>query len=224
MTDLLSYNKTLIPDKSILKMSYLKFLLTIIQSQEKFSKINLMEELKKILDYITHENVEIQYLTQKEELLTIDDFRIVIKINTKIFTESDFENIREIILEQNNMSIDYINEYIPELEQALSFIYKSFNSGNLHEQILSYCAYIKKCITDDCIKNLTYYQYFKSMERVSLLSNYEIMQPLVASGQVEFKRGKLDHWLSHISKKGRYSDILIKKEDFTKDNEFFKEK
>lgn len=222
MTVLLSYNKMAIPDKTILKMSYLKFLLIVVQSDKVYKDVKLVEELKKLLEYITHEIVDIQFLSKKEELLNVEDFRIVIKINETIFTENDFENIREIILEQNNMPIEYINEYIPDLEKALSFHYKSFNSGNFEEQLFSYCAYVKKCITDNCIQELTYYQYFKSMERVSLLSNYEIMQPLVSSGQVEFKKGKLEHWLSHVPKRGRYSDILIAKEEFVKESDIFK--
>jgi hypothetical protein len=225
MSSLLTYNQMSIANKEILKMSYLKFMLHVMQSQEYNKDVQILDKLKELLKYITRCNcLEILYMSHFDtwnDIKNMNDFRIIIKIKDKQFDENDFNNIREIILEQNDISIDYVNEFDPTLEESLIIFYKSFESATFEEQQFSFCAYMKILITSVEFKSLTFYQFKKHMERIHLLLNYELLHPLVSSGQISFKTGKLESWISHIPNKSRYSDILIEKGKFEKDNEIF---
>ena len=130
--------KNYIPDRAVLRMSYLKFLFYVIQ--QAYEDINLIEDLATFLQEVTKsENVEIRY----KELDGIEDpfeklsFRI--SIYEAYFNEQEFDDIREIILEQNGSSLDYIESYNPDLEKRLEFMNNSV-SLDLKDEIYTFCA------------------------------------------------------------------------------------
>ena len=108
------YNKLLaypqiavsLENPKVYKMSYLKFLVYILPyimgpnpANESFK-----EELKELLAHITQidiENIEISVRNQDAQL---EGFIMTLYIDEEIFTESDFSNIRDIILRQNGSS------------------------------------------------------------------------------------------------------------------------
>ena len=217
---MLSFNKNTTTDVNIVKMSYLKYLLICVQYS--FADINIGEKLQEILSFITKTNVIILYKRAEDDDEYFSKTSFSIKFDDIELDEWKFEKIREIILEQNGVSIKYLDEYDKTLEESLRFVYRNSNMANHEEQIFAYCIYMKMSIQE--VENtVTFYQFGKIMDRIRLMVNFETMKPLEVSGQISFKYGKtIDDWLSHIPKRGRYDDILVKQESFVENNDIFK--
>lgn len=139
------------------------------------------------------------------------------KVKNIVLTESDFDNIREILLEQNGSSLDFVNQYDPELEEKLVIYRKKNESATLEEQIFSFCAVMKKLPEE--IMELSFYQFNKIYKRLGILSDYKTYKGLESSGQIKFKRHTILHWSDHVKERNRYDEILITKEAFEQ-NEF----
>lgn len=239
-----------VPDKDIIKMSMLKFILYIYQpqinlqlSQNNQSKINAEKDIIDLFKFIIKpkkgviKEIHFSYLLRNPNDNIINNYcDLNFKINVEIhiiieiihqeiieviFTEQDFEDIREILLEQNGISLDYINQYDPSLEDNLIFFQKTMQPATFEEQIFSFGEVMKKHTREIC-ETYTFYQYKKYIDRRNIRKNYEMFKPLEQSGQISIKNGTIEHWLSHLPDKGRYDDILVKKEDYVRDNDIFK--
>lgn len=242
---LFTFNKDQIRDKNIAKMSYLKFLICILPY---VYKCDIRSLLIKFLSHITRcDQIEItdnvsdddkQAIVDLMEMMSddqLDDInfhyefytleqlnklRFFITIDGMRFNESDFEVIREIILKQYDLDLDYIRSFDETLEENLKILRKS-NDITFEEQVFSLSAVMKLPVYE--IKNqFTIYQFNKTIERLHLVEDYEAFKGLESAGFIKLKKGEIAHWLSHVPKKGRYADLLIKKEDFIKDSDIFK--
>jgi len=210
-----AYPKNYIPDKNILKMSYLKFLLYIVQRG--VDAEDKGKELLKLLKYLFREDdIEFNY----KEIKDSDDFDIVIKTGDVSITESDFEDIRAISLEQNGLSLEYVESYNPELEDKLAFINKDAPNVNFADEVFTFCSMMKKTLPE--IENYTIYQFRNQMEKLITLHDYDVYRPLEVSGQISIKGGQIKHYLYNSKKSsGRYDSVLISKDEFVKKGEVF---
>jgi hypothetical protein len=193
--------------KRLFKMSYLKFIL-----QEIFVPVEMIE---KYFKYATkQENVKIEVWKQgEEEIVSLDDAILVLNINETKFSEEEFEILREIILEQNGMDIDYINQYKPDLEESLEWNQKEYPL-TFNDQIFTCASLYKKTPTE--IGEWTAYQLSDLFDRAIIGKQYDIYEPLLVSGQITMKSGKLQSYLYHKQKKDRYESILMPLEEFDK--------
>lgn len=212
----MSIPKNYIPDKTILKMSHLKFLIYVVQkmSDDFGLQENFKEDLIKLLSYVTKKNVSIDHeLSDDGNANIFDKIKISILIDDIKFSEFEFDNIREIILEQNGSSIEYVESYIPDLEKKLGSINRE-DPMDYNDEIFSFRALTGMKLGD--IGDLTLFQFKHIFEREILLKEYELFKPLEISGQIKSKNGKqlFKHYLSHISKKGRYDSILTSEKEF----------
>jgi hypothetical protein len=193
--------------KRLFKMSYLKFIL-----QEIFVPV---ESIEKYFKYCTRqENVKMEVWQKAEgEVTSLDDVDIGLNINETKFSEEEFENLREIILEQNGSDIDYINQYNPDLESSLLWTQKEYPL-TFNDQIFTCASLYKKTPTE--IGEWTIYQLSDLFDRAIVGKQYDIYEPLIASGKVTMKSGKLQSYLYHKQKKDRYDSILMPLEEFGK--------
>lgn len=216
----LSYNKNSIADINILKMSYLKFFVLYLANGYKDGDAGV--KLQEILSYITKTNVILMY---KQKSGSNDEYgsniEFYITFNDIEIDEWEFENVREILLEQNGMTMAFVNAYDASLEEHLKFVHRNNTSGTFEEQIFSYCAYMRLPV-DIVEETHTFYQFNKMMSRIRILLNFELYKPLEASGQISIKNGEVEDWLSHLPERGRYDDILVKRETFVQNNDLFK--
>lgn len=237
--------KEQIQDSNIAKMSYLKFIICILSQ---LYQSNTVRELLDFLKIITKsDSIMILDNQSDEDKEAISDFlfllsgqdcikddvhyefytldqlkklKFYIKINDKQFGEQDFEVIREIILKQHNLDLDYIRQYDPTLEENLKVLYKG-NAATFEEQVFSLGAVMHLPFYE--IKDrYTIYQFHKTIERLKIAEDYQILKGLESAGFIKYKKGDVPHWLSHVPKKGRYDDLLISKETFIKENDIFK--
>jgi hypothetical protein len=212
--------KNSIPDKDILKMSYLYFLMTVVASmKERKSEDELENNLKELLSHITRKEVNIEYKITKFK--SEDKINYILKIGNVAISEEEFDDIREIVLKQSGFSIEYVNEYNPELERKMSLIPSPIENMTLSDQIFSFCVLTGKNPLE--IADYTIYQMQGMMERIVILMDYKLYKPLEASGQITIKgNNEIKHYLSHLGKKGRYDSILVKKDTYVEQDDLFK--
>ena len=210
--------KNYIPSVDVLKSSYLKFLIYVLSDAFGSDGREVVESLIDMLSYIfkvekSLVNVLYRKLDDSQGLSSIE---LRIKVGDLEFTEDDFDNIREIVLEQNNNSIEYIESYNPELEPSLAFMNRNNEDMDLKDQIFTFCALTKISLNE--IKNYTIYQFSNLIERVMVLKEYDLYKPLVVSGQITVKDGEIKHYLYHSRKGGRYDSIMVNPDTFMEKN------
>jgi len=195
----LTINKNKIPDVEIIKMSYLLFLFVISHKEPEF-----LEMLFKILNMV---------LKDQEFTLGFENEQLIFKVNDIIITDYEFDNIRDIILKQNLLSIEQILD--PQLEKRLKeaeeFMSNKNKSASLEERIVAY-----HCVSGmkyEDIEQLTIYQFNKGLERMQLIKNFEVYTyPLLKGGSGD----KIQDWLIHIEERGKYDHLLISESEFGK--------
>jgi len=213
--ELFCYPKNFIPDKIIFKMSYLKYLLYVLSGWYGKTPSEIGNNLKDFLEYITKKD-KIEILVNKES----DDH--IINIGDVELNEFDFENIREIVLEQNGLSVDYIEEYNIELEEKLK-AFQNNDDPNFDDEIFLFCSILNKTLFE--IKNYTLYQFKYQFKKMVSLIEYKSFKPLELSGQIYSKnKGEeiIKHYLRHNEKLGRYDSILVSREKYTQTSDIFK--
>ena len=226
MLQLLSYSKNAVSDIRVIHMSYLKFKLFMIQIKESGWQIqDNVSLLLSLLSYVTKTKLDfkdINFKLKNNPPKNLDDYQdIQITINNVSFNQSDFETIRQIILEQNGVSLKVINQYDPSLEEKLVFMQKGIEALDFDEEVFAFSIYMKLSLNE--VRKYTFYQFKKSMERIQLKDQDDKFKPLEVSGQISFKDGShIPSWLSHVTEKGRYDSILVDKDKFIKENDFMK--
>jgi hypothetical protein len=220
---LLCYPKNHIPDKDILKMSYLKFLIFVISKNNKISEDTIRFKIVELLRLITREiNIDIEWVWQdlKKRGTNMGVFKI--SINDVELSENDFDIIREIVLAQNNIRLEYIEEYNPELEKKMHIAKDYDNIPNFEEEIFIFCAMAGVLVSE--IKDYTLYQFKSHLSRLYSLIEYKSFKPLEISGQISSKSGAeiIKHYFTHNKRTGRYDSILIEKQKYIETGDIFK--
>lgn len=219
------YPKDYVPEKTILKMSYLKYLLFAVQYSIDTNGNQIQSWLTELLKYVTKsENISFRLTTLN---IPVDDIiqktGIILKINDIEFNEQEFDVIRAIILEQNGLSVEYIEEFNPQLEEYLSFLNRKFSDVTFEDEIFVFCCLMGKTVNE--LENYTLYQFRKHLDRLMMTFNYQIYSPLEISGQIKAKNGGeiVKHYLAHIDRKSRYSEVLIEKDMFMSNHKEFED-
>lgn len=201
--NLMAYPKNFGATKEIFKMSFIKFMVLAVSDGEEIRK-----KLEDFLSHITKRKVDIgTFKKTTMDVMTIDDIIVKLKFDDIEISEWEFEEIREIILEQNGLSIEYVHEYHPEMEENLHSLHKG-QPTDLSDQVSMLVA--AKGLSIFEIGNYTL-KFFKTiLERIIVKENYDLYQPLIASGAVKLKSGEIKNWMYHSEEsKGRYGDILV---------------
>ncbi len=221
-------------DIHIIKMSYLKFILFFVALKRTmnsgktddisfFNNIGVvLKEFQEFLSLITHNKDVTIDCGWNFDVEKIREQKIIIKVGSINFSESDFEIIREMILVQNGMTLKSIEEYNPELEAKLSIKNKMNGEVTFADNIFVFCSLLKKIPAE--IENCTLYQLKRQLARLNRIQEYELYKPLEVSGQISFKNGDTIKDYMHVEEStGRYDSIRINKEDFIKNNSMFKD-
>jgi hypothetical protein len=210
-----AHPKNYVPNIEILKSSYLKFLIYVLSPSFGSTGEEVVNCLIDILKYITKKE-EIKVLYKRKDGDGLDSIELRLRLDDIEINEYEFEDIREIVLEQNNLSIEYVESYNPELETHLEFMNRNSSDITLQDQIFSFCAITKFSISE--IEKLTLFQFGNLMEKVINLKEFDLYKPLLASGQITLKNDSLKHYLYHSVKSGRYDSIMMDKDTFLERN------
>lgn len=226
--------KNYLTDINIIRMSYLKFILfflsfkmTIDGGQKDdasfFRNVNLtLKEFQEFLSLVTHNKDVMVECSWNFDVEKIREQKIVIKIGSINFSESDFETIRELILVQNGMTLKSIEEYTPELEAKLAIRNQARGEVTFADNIFVFCSLLKKIPAE--IENCTLYQLKHELVRLNRIQEYELYKPLEVTGQISSKNGNTIKDYMHVDEPtGRYDSIRINKDDFINNNSMFRD-
>jgi hypothetical protein len=208
-----------IPDYQVLKMSYLKFLLYVVQGSisNGNNKEELSEKLIELLYHITGiDNISYSYTVDENAKDILEGSKIYINIGDIQINEGDFDNIREIVLAQNGLTIEYVESYNPSLEKNLEFLNRNTANITFEDQVFVMASLLSVPVTS--LENYTLYQFNSHLERMTSLEKYRIINPLEISGQIKSKTGEelARHYFYHSENINRYDRLLLDKDTFIK--------
>jgi len=198
--DVLSIDKNSIPDKDIIQMTYLEYL--------------IREHIKGEQE----ENLEKQYLSFLYALLVIvlrnDELKFAYGFDEKgkpyivlddvVFDRFDFDKIKEIICHQNLIELpdESIQKILRDKAKEAEEIRRKM-SGNKQATLEDYI--ISLAVSTgwkyDDIYNMPIRKFRKSLERIDHKIHYEIYMNASLSGFVKFeKKDAIKHWMSSLEK------------------------
>lgn len=190
-------------DKQIIKMTYLDFLLYCFSNKE-------LEEQYKItgLSQYYFYAVQLLQLCCKDAEVKINQQTGQIIINEELVTPQIFDDLRRIIIIQNDIDFD-IDEFLNyDTEQRLLKAQKDLNKNDDKANIEDYIdsLVIAMHTTEDRIMNMTIRKFWRYIKRYNLHENYTIMRTGECSGIVSFKE-PIKHWMISLEVDDKYQHL-----------------
>lgn len=198
-------------DKKIIKMGYLEFIKYACRNNELAEKYNMpllpfyYDFIIGILQLTCGEDVEIKYNTS-----TLD-----FSINDFLITDEVFDDLRKIIIIQNDIDFD-IDEFmnidtVKALEKAREFeAKKNKEKADIEDYIDSIIIGLK--VTEDYVSNLTIRKFWRYIKRINKHEEYEACRSGQMSGMVTFKE-PIQHWMTSIEVTDKYENLKTDEEE-----------
>ena len=192
-------------DKQIIKMGYLEFIKYACRNDELAQKYNMpllpfyYDFIIGILQLTCGEDVEIKYNTS-----TLD-----FSINDFLVTDEVFDDLRKIIIIQNDIDFD-IDEFmnidtVKALEKAREFeAKKNKEKADIEDYIDSLIIGMK--VTEEYVSNLTIRKFWRYIKRINKHEEYEACRSGQMSGMVTFKE-PIQHWMTSIEVTDKYENL-----------------
>ena len=192
-------------DKQIIKMGYLEFIKYACRNDELAKKYNMpllpfyYDFIIGVLQLTCGEDVEIKYNTS-----TLD-----FSINDFLVTDEVFDDIRKIIIIQNDIDFD-IDEFmnidtVKALEKAREFeAKKNKEKADIEDYIDSLIIGMK--VTEEYVSNLTIRKFWRYIKRINKHEEYEACRSGQMSGMVTFKE-PIQHWMTSIEVTDKYENL-----------------
>lgn len=189
-SSVLRIQKEYIPDKDIIKMSYLKFLMTNIDKEKEEYGESLTFDLLALCFMICMRIEEIAI-----RLFVDEDGKAKLILNDVEINENDFDYLRKLILYQNlpNYDDELMN---PDLKNDLEQADKIKNGGEETEDFEHLIAnlVIGTGMNIDDVKNLPIRKFYIIGQVMDRKLHYSIYKQASVGGFVEFKQ-PITHYL-----------------------------
>lgn len=189
-SSVLRIQKEYIPDKEIIKMSYLKFLMTNIDKEKEEYGESLTFDLLALCFMICMRIEEISI-----RLFIGEDCKAKLILNDVEINENDFDYLRKLILYQNlpNYDDELMN---PDLKNDLEQADKIKNGGEETEDFEHLIAnlVIGTGMNIDDVKNLPIRKFYIIGQVMDRKLHYSIYKQASVGGFVEFKQ-PITHYL-----------------------------
>ena len=198
-------------DKQIIKMGYLEFIKYACRNDELAQKYNIpllpfyYDFIIGVLQLTCGEDVEIKYNTS-----TLD-----FSINDFLITDEVFDDLRKIIIIQNDIDFD-IDEFmnidtVKALEKAREFeAKKNKEKADIEDYIDSIIIGLK--VTEEYVSNLTIRKFWRYIKRINKHEEYEACRSGQMSGMVTFKE-PIQHWMTSIEVTDKYENLKTDEEE-----------
>lgn len=190
-------------DKKIIKMTYLDFLLYCLGNKE-------LEEQYKIVGLSQYYFYAIQLLQLccKDSKIQISQQTGQIIINEEIITPQMFDDLRRIIIIQNDIDFD-VDEFLNyDTEQRLLKAKKDLNknedTANIEDYIDSLVIAMNS--TEESIMNMTIRKFYRYLKRYQLHESYTIKKTGECSGMVTFKE-PIKYWMVSLEEDDKYKNL-----------------
>lgn len=190
-------------EKKIIKMSYLDFLFYCFGNTE-LEKQYQIYGLSQYLFYA----IQLLILCCKDSDIKVDQDTGQLSINEEPISAQTFDEIRRIIIIQNDIDFD-IDEFInydteQRLQKAESDQKKNRRNANIEDYIDS--LVIAMNATENQIMNMTIRKFWRYIKRYQLYENYTIAKTGECSGMITFKE-PIEHWMVSIDEEDRYKHL-----------------
>lgn len=190
-------------EKKIIKMTYLDFLFFCLgnESLEEQSGIKGLSQYYYYFIQLLHlccGDLDVKLNMQNGQII----------VNGEVITPQICDDLRRIIILQNDIDFD-IDEFINyDTEQRLIKAEKENNRNNEKSDIEDYIDSLVVALntTEDRIMNMTIRKFWRYIKRYRLHENYKIMKTGECSGMVSFKE-PIKYWMTSLEQDDKYSHL-----------------
>jgi hypothetical protein len=235
-----NWNKNIHGNINYKKMSQLKFLLIqnwLIRSEVNNHMTPFDQDLIALFEYVFKKRIELYFSFSNDSKKILLDFnkpiniakiysdkligqiRFWVKIfdddTEKFIPDTNFNIVKDVLLNQNCMPYDKLNIQDPGLFQTLTDALRAMSHKSdpieLWQQIINLSVALK--IPFDELKEYTFYQFKMSMDCLDNLYEFSYFTPLELSGQVKAKKkgARLftQHWMKNCIHKGIFDSVIV---------------
>ena len=188
-----------------ISMSYLEYMYEISSKDNNF--ISLFVGLMAIiLNRKDDKDFEIRFYYDENK-------KPLFKIDNEIFNSEDFDNLRQIIAEQNSLELpdETVQKDVRDkIEEARLFKQRVNHSktASFEEQVIALGLYSGWDL--DKIYNLTVRKFIMGIQRANQMIMSNIYLTASMSGMVTFKnKDVLRGWLADLTNDGKYDDVMM---------------
>lgn len=190
-------------NKSIIKMSYLEFLFYCFQKKE----LEQEYAIDGLANYILLA-IELIKLCCQDAKVTVDQRTGNLYINETLITPQVFDDLRRIIIIQNDIDFD-VDDFLnydteKRLLKARNDISKTEEKANIEDYIDS--LVIAMNTTEERIMNMTVRKFWRYIKRYQLHEGYTIAKTGECSGMISFKE-PIKHWMVSLDESDKYKDL-----------------
>lgn len=182
--------------KEFIKMGYLEFIKYACRNSVLAQEYNMVflpfyyDFIIGILQLACGKNADIKYSTSNLD----------ITVNGFLITENVFDDLRRIIILQNDIEFEideFVNiDTIHALEKARTFeVQKKKETANIEDYIDSLIVSLK--VTEEYVSNITIRKFWRYIKRINKYDEYMTCRSGQMSGMVTFKE-PLQHWMTSI--------------------------
>lgn len=190
-------------DKKIIKMTYLDFLIYCIGNNELEQEYKI-DHLSSYFSYA----LKLLQLCCKDAEFKINNQTFQIYIDNELITPQIFDDLRRIIIIQNDIDFD-IDEFLHyDTEQRLLKAQKDSNKDKDNANIEDYIdsLVIAMNTTEDRIMNMTIRKFWRYIKRYQLHENYTIAKTGESTGFVKYKE-PIKHWMISLDEEDKYAHL-----------------
>lgn len=190
-------------EKEIIKMSYLEFLLYCLGNKE----LEAQYQIPGLSQYFLYAVKLLQICCQGADI-QIDQQTGQVFINQECITSKIFDDLRRIIIIQNDIDFDMDEFLHHDTEQRLLKARKDLNKSESKANIEDYIdsLVIAMNTTEDRIMNMTIRKFWRYIKRYQLRESYTIAKMGECSGMVSFKE-PLKHWMTSFEEEDKYKEL-----------------
>lgn len=187
-------------EKKIIKMTYLEFLIYCFKNKEIEQQYNI-QDLSLYFIYV----IQLLRLCCKNSNVTVNEKNGFLTIDEEVITPEIFDDIRRIIIIQNDIDFNIDDFMNYDTEQRLLKAEKDKDRNNDKVNIEDYIdsLIIALDTTEDRIMNMTIRKFWRYIKRFQLYENYTIAKTGESSGMVTYKE-PIKYWMVSLDKDDKY--------------------
>lgn len=192
-------------EKAIIKMQYLDFIKYAYRNMELSEKYH-MPLLPLYFDFIIQ---ILQLSCGNSATITYNQNNFDLFINDLLITNEIFDDLRRIIMVQNDIDFD-IDEFmnidtVRALEKAQEFeVKKNKEKSDIEDYIDSIIVGLK--VTEEYVSELTIRKFWRYIKRINKHEEYQSCRSAQMSGMVTFKE-PIQHWMTSIEITDKYEGL-----------------
>lgn len=197
-------------DKNIIRMSYLDFIKYACRNKELADAYD-MEFLPFYYDYV----LRLLSIVCIDAKITYTTDTLDIKINDELITPEIFDDIRRIIILQNDINFD-IDEFmnidtVNALEKAREFeAKKNKEKSDIEDYIDSLIVDLR--VTEEYVSNMTLRKFWRYIKRINKHDDYQSCRTAEMGGMVTFKQ-PLTHWMTTLDVDDKNSALKVDEQE-----------